>query len=277
MQQKILLVFTVLFSFLSVSAQEINQPDSSDQNIDSHMVDTVVEQTHYYRLNGEFLKTFPPSFAYTVSRPFHWKGRSWLKAGAAVGSIGGLMLLDKEIKSIVQTNRSKFVDRFFNTVEPFGNRYTPYILVGMFGVGEIIHDRRLSHVALTSARSLLVSTAVYTGIKGFTRRLRPDSSYSQFKFGAPFKVGYTSFPSGHTNTVFSVATTVALEYKDVKWVPWVTYSLASLTGFSRVVQNRHWTSDVVTGAILGHFTARGVYLWEQNRNRKAQPSKPPLL
>jgi len=276
MQHKTITVFFAVFSFLFVKAQEAIPEDSSESVVESVLADTTGAETHYYRLNGEFLKTFPPSFAYTVSRPFHWKSGSWLKAGAAVGSIGGLMLLDREIKSVVQANRSKLVNKFFNTVEPFGNRYTPYILAGMFGVGELTQDRKLSHVALSSARSLLVSTAIYTSIKGFTRRLRPDSSASQFRFGAPFKVGYTSFPSGHTNTVFSVATTIALEYREIKWVPWVTYSLASLTGFSRVVQNRHWTSDVVTGAILGHFTARGVYLWEQHKNRKSIPSTPPI-
>lgn len=230
----------------------------------------------YYKLNKEYLFTIPKSFAYTVSRPFHWKGRDWAKAGIAVGAIGGLMLIDDDIRNVVQANRNRTVDDIFNTVEPFGNRYTPYLLLGMFATGQVLGNERLTHTSLKSVRSLLVSTAIYTGVKGFTRRLRPDSGTHQFVFGPPFKANYTSFPSGHTNTVFSVATTIALEYKEVKWVPWVCYSVASLTGMSRLVQNRHWASDVVTGAIIGHFTARGVYLWEKRMNARKQAKSPPM-
>lgn len=35
-----------------------------------------------------------------------------------------------------------------------------------------------------------------------------------------------------------------------------TYGAASLVGWSRVYEDRHWTSDVVGGALLGIATSR---------------------
>jgi len=34
-------------------------------------------------------------------------------------------------------------------------------------------------------------------------------------------------------------------------VPIVSYGMATLIGFSRITENRHWTTDVVAGALLG--------------------------
>ncbi len=36
----------------------------------------------------------------------------------------------------------------------------------------------------------------------------------------------------------------------------MSYSLASLTGLSRIHDNRHWASDVFCGAMLGWGTAK---------------------
>jgi undecaprenyl-diphosphatase len=70
-----------------------------------------------------------------------------------------------------------------------------------------------------------------------------------------------SFPSGHTIMAFSgaafTATLFALKYPDSKWrVPVTTaaYALAGTTAVLRVSSGSHFTSDVLTGAVIGSFT-----------------------
>ncbi len=244
------------------------------QYTDSNAVVQESERLYTYDLNLHYLKTYPSTAWYTLSSPARWQQSDWIRAGVVLSTIGATMLLDDEIRSWVQRNRTKTVNDIFNTVEPFGNRYSPYMLLGLYGASKLIRDERLQHTTLLATRSLIVSTAHYVSIKAFTRRLRPDVAHNQFTFAAPFTVDYTSFPSGHTNTVFSIATIYALEYRDKKWAPWVAYGLASLTGASRIVQNRHWTSDVLTGALIGHFAAKAQYAWEQRYNRKTITLKP---
>ena len=51
---------------------------------------------------------------------------------------------------------------------------------------------------------------------------------------------------------FAVATVFAREYRHRKWAPWLAYGSAGLIAASRVALGRHFVSDVVVGAVLGH-------------------------
>jgi len=59
-----------------------------------------------------------------------------------------------------------------------------------------------------------------------------------------------SFPSGHTVVAFTVSTIFA-ERIDTFWSRIIFYSLATLTGTARVLNNQHWLSDVLVGAAIG--------------------------
>jgi membrane-associated phospholipid phosphatase len=58
-----------------------------------------------------------------------------------------------------------------------------------------------------------------------------------------------------------------LEYKDKPWVGIVSYSAASLIGLSRITENKHWFTDVATGAVLGYLCGKLVV---NNYHRYAQ-------
>ena len=69
-----------------------------------------------------------------------------------------------------------------------------------------------------------------------------------------------SMPSGHTSTAFASATSLAYSY-GWKWgVP--AYILATFVGLERIVENAHWTSDVVAGAVIGTFWGRASFFHE---------------
>ena len=63
---------------------------------------------------------------------------------------------------------------------------------------------------------------------------------------------YFSFPSGHTAAAFMAATLLYKEYGfKGYWVGLVAYAAAIVTGFTRILNNRHWLFDVIIGAALG--------------------------
>jgi hypothetical protein len=85
-------------------------------------------------------------------------------------------------------------------------------------------------------------------LKSQTHRLRPDRS------------DYRSFPSGHTATAFVAAEFLNQEYKDVSpWYPLAGYTVAAATGTLRMINNKHWLSDVVMGAGVGILSTKLVY------------------
>jgi hypothetical protein len=57
---------------------------------------------------------------------------------------------------------------------------------------------------------------------------------------------------------FSVASVFAESYADKKWVPWLSYGLATMVGASRLALGRHFPGDVIVGAVLGTSIGRGV-------------------
>ncbi len=93
----------------------------------------------------------------------------------------------------------------------------------------------------------LMAGFVYVGKTTFAR-LRPDMTAAN------------SYPSGHTATAFASATLLHLEYGErCPWISVAGYTMASLTGLSRIANNRHWASDVLCGAAVGIFAAEMGY------------------
>ncbi|MFA6884737.1 MAG: phosphatase PAP2 family protein [Paludibacteraceae bacterium] len=100
------------------------------------------------------------------------------------------------------------------------------------------------------AFSTLTTAAFTEGLKNTIGRTRPHSEYQR-----------NSFPSGHTMTAFSSATMLHKEYGDIS--PWYSicgYTTASIVGINRILNNRHWTSDVLAGAGFGILSGELGYL-----------------
>jgi membrane-associated phospholipid phosphatase len=139
------------------------------------------------------------------------------------------------------------------------------LLIGtsMYAVGHLTREEHLAALGLHGTESLILGEVIGGAIKGVIGRQRPyvkpQNSHS-FGFLRGFGGGdqFRSFPSGHTLAAFAAAAAVSSEtsgwWPASRWVigP-VLYSGATLTGASRMYDNRHWASDVVVGAGIGTF------------------------
>jgi len=124
--------------------------------------------------------------------------------------------------------------------------YTAIYALDFCGV-KARHNFRDRTIILASSY-LIMSSAVQGMKKGFGVE-RPDGS------------SYTSFPSGHTATAFLGAHILFREYKDVSpWIGIAGYASAASVGTMRVINKKHWVSDVVTGAGIGILSAEIGYL-----------------
>ena len=110
---------------------------------------------------------------------------------------------------------------------------------------------RLQRFCLLSLAGFAASGAVVNLTKLLAGRHRPRDLFGQSEYGfAPFKFlhGLDSFPSGHSQTIFVVATVFALAMPK----RWRSLGLAaSLVAASRVVMTNHYLSDVVVGSYVG--------------------------
>ena len=101
----------------------------------------------------------------------------------------------------------------------------------------------------SSLASYGIMAGFVNGIKYTASELRPDGST------------HNSWPSGHTATAFVGATILHKEYGLTRspWYSIAGYTVATATGVMRVLNNRHWISDVLSGAGIGILSTELAY------------------
>jgi membrane-associated phospholipid phosphatase len=203
----------------------------------------------------------------TFRSPLTWRGRQWLTFGAA--SATGLIIYtqDEGIRNFILENKTPFTDKLSKYgFEPVGSGlYSLSMLGGMYFFGRLTKNSRLSATMLTAGKAACISSVFAVISKQLAHRHRPfqDPYPDHRKWDGPFSnMEYTSFPSGHSTLAFSIATVLASEYADAKWVPVLAYSIAAGTALSRINDERHWASDIFAGSLLGYFTGR--MIWKLN-------------
>ncbi len=95
----------------------------------------------------------------------------------------------------------------------------------------------------------IIMLGTVNALKYTTDQIRPDGSSAN------------SFPSGHTANAFFGATILAKEYSDKSILITIGgYSVATATGALRILNNRHWASDVLVGAGIGIVSGEVAYI-----------------
>jgi len=103
---------------------------------------------------------------------------------------------------------------------------------------------------LRHARALLLASLSHMSLAYIFQRERPNHKTDFLPYPS-------SFPSGHTAAAFATAGSLAYAYGWTGGVP--AYLLASAISVARIRDERHWTSDIVAGAVVGTFWARASY------------------
>ncbi|MBS1586058.1 MAG: phosphatase PAP2 family protein [Bacteroidetes bacterium] len=106
----------------------------------------------------------------------------------------------------------------------------------------------------------IINTLTTQLLKYTTHVQRPDHS------------GFTSFPSGHTSQAFAVATFLTEEYRyKYKWIPYLSYGLATTVGMLRIANNKHYINDVLVGAGVGILSMKVSYWTHQYKWKRKKP------
>ncbi|MCX5786576.1 MAG: phosphatase PAP2 family protein [Elusimicrobia bacterium] len=188
---------------------------------------------------------------------------------------GGLLIysMDGQIRHAFKKNKSSFNDSAANTLEKLGNGAYDLGFLGVYGAaGCLLKKPEMTGTAMLAAESFAAANAAGTVVKVMAGRARPYAGEGKGGF-TPFhaKTAYTSFPSGHATSAFSVASVIAARYESTA-VGIIAYSLASGVAMQRIYADKHWASDVFAGAALGTVVGRAVV-----KNAKTKKEKTAYL
>ena len=140
-------------------------------------------------------------------------------------------------------------------VSEIGSAYAVYgSATGFYLLGKVSHNENITHTGLVGLEALLNSSIVGGALKLATDRERPNSGDGDGSFWG----GGSSFPSGHSMAIWSLATAmVNARPRPIYWHV-IAYGIASSVSVARIAEEKHFASDVFVGSALGFFIGRYV-------------------
>ncbi|MDR0541320.1 MAG: phosphatase PAP2 family protein [Dysgonamonadaceae bacterium] len=169
---------------------------------------------------------------------------------AALVTYGAISLGDNGIRKLDYSVRNHLIESNAIWNKSWDNylQFSPAVAAFGMKAGGVRSVHKTMDMAILYALSNILNTGIIQGTKHIVSRERPDDSNRR------------SFPSGHTSTAFVAAEFLHQEYKDQSvWISIGGYGIASLTGVARVYNNKHWVSDIITGAGVGILSTKIVY------------------
>ncbi|MBB5638264.1 membrane-associated phospholipid phosphatase [Pedobacter cryoconitis] len=172
-------------------------------------------------------------------------------------------------RETVREVRNRFIPDFKYRYDDY-LQYAPAAAVLALNAFNVKGKHTPKRTLISYAFSMGIMGAMVNGIKSTSKVERPDGSSNN------------SFPSGHTATAFMNATMLDKEYGQYGYplIGITGYAMATATALGRGLNNRHWITDVLTGAGVGIIsTELGYFVTDQimkNRGMNAPLKNNPV-
>jgi membrane-associated phospholipid phosphatase len=129
--------------------------------------------------------------------------------------------------------------------------------LGMYVAGRFARNTRMAAAGADLIDAQIVNGVLTQGVKYATDRTRPNG-------------GVRAFPSGHSSATFATAEVLREHYGWKLGAP--VYALGGYVSISRMVDNKHWASDVIFGTAIGVISGRAASLGHGPQRVSIAPS-----
>ena len=187
--------------------------------------------------------------------------RSALTLGVATGGILAVSHFDRRLSYQAEKFAGSTPRRVRRVFHEVGNANVIRPMAAILFVGALTSgNTHFQDAAFTSLESIILSNLLTNGLKLVIGRARPHTGAGPGSV-QPFS-GNRSFPSGHATTVFAFTTPWVVYYPGV--ASRALFVLGVGTAAARMVDEYHWFSDVLGGALIGFGTG---YLLSRRHQR----------
>ena len=240
--QKLWLVAALLFCYgaTEVEATEIEMPECYKLEVPEPDFDLTKKPDVNFakRLDFDFFKskTNKGVKAYTFMDDMTFVGVPLFLGGLAVKGDKAMFRVNNKAGK----KNTQLLTDFKTGIDDYTQYFGPAMVVGL-KLGGVEGRSDWPRLLASAGMSYAIMAAFVNGIKYTAKEMRPDGSSAN------------SWPSGHTATSFVGATLLHKEYGLTRspWYSVAGYGVATATGVMRVLNNRHWISDVMSGAGIG--------------------------
>ncbi len=230
-----LIIFLILYSLKLHSQENLIIDNAQDTLI--YSIDSIVDSIEEKSLDNK-------------SEPYDLFSRNCILPSLLI-SYGGYLFLDNTIKSTdhnIREFRNNHFGKFHSKVDDY-IQYLPAATALIMNLSGVKANNSLGNAIIVYAMSMVFVGSMTLSLKYGVARLRPDNS------------SRNSFNSGHTAMAFASAEFLRREYgADYPYLAYAGYIIAGTTGVMRMLNNRHWFSDVVAGAGIGILSTSLSYL-----------------
>lgn len=208
-------IFILMLCMLGLRTQAVyaQKPDSTASMVlpRPHVNDSVTTKTHY-------------------QNNITYQGLGFVAAGLLIKSRQHAF---REMRNLFQKDYHESWDNY--------TQYAPLVATWGLHAAGVEGQSSWKRLAVSNAVSALIVAGITNSLKYTVRERRPDETAKN------------SFPSGHTATAFMAATILHKEYGQTQspWYSVAGYSMATATAVGRILNNRHWVTDVLVGAGVG--------------------------
>jgi membrane-associated phospholipid phosphatase len=132
--------------------------------------------------------------------------------------------------------------------------YAPFAELALANLVQVKSNHDFLNTTLLILKAEALNNVLVFGLKSITKQQRPNGENAY------------SLPSGHTANAFLAASILHTELRHKSnWYGVGAYTIATSVGVLRMLNNKHWQSDVFTGAGIGILSAHAAYLSHRNR------------
>ncbi len=210
-------------------------------NVNDISTELEVSSDHKWRPDFDFFKskTNPGTKPYKFMDDMTFVGIPLFAAGWALKSDKAMFRVNQKAEDGGKKNTQLITD-FKTGIDDYTQFFGPAMVVGL-KLGGYEGRSDWPRLLASAGMSYAIMAAFVNGIKYTAKEMRPDGSTAN------------SWPSGHTATAFVGASLLHKEYGLTRspWWSVAGYGVATATGVMRVLNNRHWISDVMSGAGIG--------------------------
>jgi len=165
---------------------------------------------------------------------------------------GSLKNIDVKLFHSINNNRSELLTDFISISDKSVMPNAIAAPLGLFAISRANNNKYDENSAILMGSSEALTIGFGYLMKRAIQRDRPNVSwkYIHCDLGNSPTDRY-SFPSIHSATAFSMATSLKLRYNDKPFMIAGLYTYALLVSYGRVYLGVHYPSDVLTGALIG--------------------------